>query len=84
MNHATLGIVLLAALVPVPGGTATAQDPDDRVDVAILAFKPGGKVDPEVARAADRCAARTTHPGRPRPLLRPRPARVASCAGRPT
>ena len=58
MNQATLGMVLLAALLPTPGGAAAAQDRGDRVDVAILAFKPAGKLDPDVARAADRCAAR--------------------------
>jgi len=39
MNQATPDLVLLDALLPSPGGTAAAQDPEDRVDVAILSVK---------------------------------------------
>lgn len=58
MNQATLGIVLLAALLPARGGTAAAQDPDDRIDVAILPLEGAGKAAPVVTRAAERCTAR--------------------------
>lgn len=57
MTHPGVGLALVAALSAAPGARGIAQEPGG-LQVAILPFKPAGKPDPAIARAAEHGATR--------------------------